>query len=279
MAAGMGRRFGGIKQLEPIGDNGELIIDFSIFDAVRSGFDKVVFVIRREIESDFKEKVFDRLRDTVNCEYIFQETPSTREKPYGTGHAILTAKGVVNEPFCVINADDMYGADGFKEIARYLRNIKSGTLGACVLYPLKNTLSNNGAVSRGVCKICGDKICLIDECHGITKQNADPDAWASMNFLGFNPDIFELLEREFNAFLKTNPSKDAEFGITTALNNLIQSGEIEIKAIKTSGQWIGMTYPKDKDIVLTAVRKLLHNKKYEDFTDRRLWVHRKSHLR
>ncbi|MDR0462506.1 MAG: NTP transferase domain-containing protein [Christensenellaceae bacterium] len=268
MAAGLGRRFGGIKQLEPVGKHGEIIIDFSIHDAIASGFDKVVFVIRREIEKDFRDIIFNRIRTQIKCEYVFQETPQDRERPYGTGHAILSARHAVHEPFCVINADDMYGRDAFQKII-------GAELPAMVTYKLSNTLSDHGAVSRGICKLYDGKIIAIEERHGITQGN---DEDVSMNFFGFTPDIFPMLQVQFERFLQSNTNPVAEFGISTAINELIQSGEIEMTAIRTSGEWIGMTYPQDKNIVLTKVEKLLQTGDYEDSFNRRVGVHRKPHL-
>ena len=257
LAAGMGKRFGGVKQLESIGRHGELIIDYSIYDAIEAGFDKVVFVIRREIEKDFRTAIFNRMQKFIKCKYVFQK------EPLGTGHAILAARNAIKEPFCVINADDFYGRGGYTKIAEFLKSIRPKNLHAMVIYKLCNTISDAGVVSRGVCKIQNGEVVNIEEKHGINKHDANMSAVASMNFFGFTPDIFQLLQQKFENFLELNKDNlKPEFGITTVLNELLQSGEIKMKALATDDEWMGLTYPKDKDTVILKIEELLQSDTY-----------------
>ncbi|MBR3961634.1 MAG: NTP transferase domain-containing protein, partial [Clostridia bacterium] len=258
MAAGMGSRFGGLKQIAPVGKNGEAILDFSVYDAVEAGFNKVVFVINHRIEADFKELVGKRIEKRVKAEYVFQEKtylpegfvcPEEREKPWGTGHAILCCKGVVNEPFAVINADDFYGKSAFKKLYEYLRE---QTENYCMVgFRLANTLTENGYVSRGVCEEKDGFLtnitertkivdCRFTEDDGESWTELSPDTVVSMNMWGFTPDIFTYLEREFNKFLSEKlETPKAEFYLPSVVDILIKSGEKRSRVLVAEDKWYG----------------------------------------
>lgn len=280
LAAGMGSRYGGLKQIDPIGPNGEIIIDYSVNDAIKAGFNKIVFLIRRDIEKEFKEVIGDKFNGKIKIEYAFQEldilpngykVPDGRTKPWGTGHAVICAADHINEPFVVINADDFYGREAFQTIADYLRN-NTGEM-SMVGYRVENTLSDFGGVSRGVCNLDEDS-CLINvtETHNIKRYgnsvgypNKDGDiaylndsTYVSMNFWGFTPEILEDYKRYFNDFLALQGNElKSEFYIPTVVNNLINSGKYKCKVLKCNSQWFGVTYKEDKPIVQAAVRKLM----------------------
>ena len=274
MAAGMGSRFGGLKQAEPVGKNGEAIVDYSVYDAAAAGFDKVVFVIKHSIEKDFKELVGNRISKKIETHYVFQETndlpagfvcPETREKPWGTGQAILACKDLVNEPFAVINADDYYGKTAFKVM---YEELKKQTGDYCMVgFQLKNTLTENGYVSRGVCKAENDYLADIIEVAKIKNceyedENGnlvklDPDHLVSMNMWGLTPDIFGYLEKDFIEFLKENinePKK--EFFIPLEIGCLVKKGEKRVKVLSTPDRWYGVTYKEDKQSVVDAIEKM-----------------------
>lgn len=285
LAAGMGSRYGGLKQIDPIGPNGEIIIDYSICDAIRAGFGKVVFIIRKEIEKDFKECVGDRFKGIIAVDYVFQElhklpegftVPEGRKKPWGTGHAILMAKGVINEPFAVINADDFYGRSGFAEMGKYLTQAadKNGVSDfAMVGYVLRNTLSEHGSVSRGVCKLDadGDLIEVVERTTIEKKGNGavavdDPanpveltgDEYVSMNLWGFTPSYFDALENGFCAFLTARGNElKSEYYIAIPVTEMLESGKATVKVLPTQDSWFGITYPEDKPLVVESVRKLI----------------------
>lgn len=288
MAAGMGSRFGGIKQIEPVGEHNELIIDYSIYDAMKAGFDKVVFVIRREIEEDFRKSIFDRIKSKVNALYVFQEindlpsgfsVPKGRKKPWGTAHAVMAARGVIHEPFCVINADDFYGSKAFEQAAGFLKNLsaddKNKQLTVC--FELVKTLSDQGAVSRGVVDTDADgKIVAINErtkvemrdgvlgyIDGENFNKIDKNAYASVNFLGFTPDIMDTLMDKFVDFMKINKaSEKAEFLIPVIMSDLYKEGTSTLEMVTSDEQWLGFTYPEDKIIVKTEIEKLNRAGKY-----------------
>ena len=291
LAAGMGSRFGGLKQTEPVGPNGESILEYSLYDAIRAGFDKVVFVIRKSFAKEFKTHIELQLKGKIEVQYIYQELdnlpsgyqlPSGREKPWGTGHAILVAKEVIHEPFAMINADDFYGASAFQEIAKFFKNgINSGTY-AMVSYPLKNTLSDFGFVSRGVCHTDSEgNLCEITERTKIQKKedsicyingektiNLDPNDTVSMNFWGFHPSLFEELEKQFKLFLDKNiNTPKAEFFIPSVIFNMIKSKQINVKVLHANSQWFGVTYPQDKDFVVKQIQKLTEKGIYPE----KLW--------
>lgn len=281
MAAGMGSRFGGLKQIAPVGKNGEAILDFSVYDAVEAGFNKVVFVINHRIEADFKELVGKRIEKRVKTEYVFQEKtylpegfvcPEEREKPWGTGHAILCCKGVVNEPFAVINADDFYGKSAFKKLYEYLRE---QTENYCMVgFRLANTLTENGYVSRGVCEEKDGFLtnitertkivdCRFTEDDGKTWNELSPDTVVSMNMWGFTPDIFTYLEREFNKFLSEKlETPKAEFYLPSVVDILIKSGEKRSRVLVAEDKWYGVTYKEDKEAVVEAIGKKIDGGEY-----------------
>ena len=274
MAAGMGSRFGGLKQMEPIGPNGEAILDFSVADAKRAGFTKVVFVIKHAIADDFIRLVGSRIEKTLPVEYVYQEVdklpagfscPETRQKPWGTGHAILCCKDVVNTPFAVINADDFYGASAYRQA---IEGLKGGHY-CMVGYKLKNTVTENGHVSRGVCTARDGKLVSIVETTKIfgdcTAENADgsrtalsPDTVVSMNMWGFTPDFFTYLAREFDKFLAENStSEKAEFYLPSVVDTLIRNGEKDVTVAVADDKWYGVTYKEDKETVVKAVADLV----------------------
>ncbi len=282
MAAGMGSRFGGLKQIEPIGPKGEALLDFSVYDAKKAGFTKVVFVIKHEIEKDFKEIVGKRVEKVLPTEYVFQEIddlpegftcPEGRTKPWGTGQAILCCKDVVKEPFAIINADDYYGQSAFKKIYDQL---KADSENYCVVgYRLANTLTENGTVSRGVCVVEDGFLKEIDErtkiqdCKyteddGQTWVQMPEDTVVSMNFWGLNPDIFDFLEREFKAFLseKINVPK-SEFYIPIVIGDLVKNGEKAVKVLVAEDRWYGVTYKEDKPAVVKALGDIVASGAYE----------------
>lgn len=286
LAAGMGSRYGGLKQLDEVGPSGETIIDYSIYDAVRTGFGKVVFVIRRDIEAAFREKVGSRYEGVVDVAYVFQElsrlpsgfrVPEGRSKPWGTGHAILMAKDVINEPFAVINADDFYGADGYASAFDHLSRLKDEAASEyCMVgYSVCNTLSSHGAVSRGICQYDGAGLLGdVVEAHGIQRREgviSYPDSNApdrmhvipddqvvSMNLWGFGTSIFRHLEHMFSEFLVRSGSElKSEFYIPSVVNALIRSGEARVKVIKCGAEWFGVTYREDREEVIERVGRLV----------------------
>jgi UTP-glucose-1-phosphate uridylyltransferase len=275
MAAGMGSRFGGLKQTEPITSDGKVILDFSVYDAIRAGFSKVVFIIREDIYADFKTLVGDRIEKFVEVEYVFQDLsvlPKGRTKPFGTGHAILCCKGKVNEPFAIIIADDYYGQNAFFEIQKHLAAAKQGEY-AMVAYRLKNTLSENGSVSRGVCEeengylksvteikeIYLDGSCTI----GGEKKIIDENALISMNLWGLTPDIFDLLEKEYQYFLEhANLLKD-ELYIPSVISKAVVTGRASVKMFKTLDRWYGITYREDLKEIKKSIGEYIKNGLYE----------------
>jgi len=294
MAAGMGSRYGGLKQIEPVGPNGECIIDYSLYDAIRAGFKKVVFVIRRDFEQAFRERIGHKLDGSMDTAYTCQELdtgvpadriPAGRQKPWGTGHAVLAARGLIDSPFAVINADDYYGHNAYRLIRDQLDQTASthSTDQVMVGYLLRNTLSEHGGVSRGVCQ-CDAQGYLVSvtEQHGIQRQNADAmivdpsgsvhhlpgDRIVSMNFWGLHPIIFEHLQQMFDEFLRTEADALREFYIPTALNRLIASGQITVKVLLTSGRWFGVTYRPERELVAARILDLIQQGVYPQ----RLWA-------
>lgn len=294
LAAGIGSRYGGLKQVDGMGAGGEAILEFSVYDAIRAGFGKVVFVIRKDIEEAFREKVGKRIESQIHTEYSFQEmntgldwldTPPHREKPWGTGHAILSAKSHLNEPFVAINADDFYGADSFQAMADFLRQDCSPRQYGMVAYRLGNTLSENGAVSRGVCAVNSSGLLTdvvertkierfatgIHFVDDAGEQHFLGDKTpVSMNFWGFHPTVLQEIESQFRAFVAANMDKPkAEFYIPTVVNELIKSGKIDLKVLTSESQWYGVTYPADKDTVQHALRNMAEEGMYP----KQLWKH------
>ncbi len=290
MAAGMGSRFGGLKQIEPVGPNGEFIIDYSIYDAIKAGFTKVVFIIKEENYDLFKETIGKRVeKQKIQIEYVFQRTEdvpeefkhlTNREKPWGTGHAILAAKDKVNENFAIINADDFYGRDGYMVIANYLRGVekKDKEPFSMVAYQVANTLTENGSVKRGVCeqekgyltKIVESSVERVKEIihvkplDGSKEFTVEDDALVSMNFLGFTPKIFEILEEKFTPFLKANEDnyQKCEFLIPEVLFETIKEETAEVKVLPTNAKWYGVTYRADKEGVVKAIEKMIEKGEY-----------------
>lgn len=291
MAAGIGSRFGGgIKQLEPVGPNGEIIMDYSIYDAMEAGFDKVVFVIRKDLEKDFKEVIGNRIEKKISVNYAYQEIGNIperfsgkfpdRTKPWGTGQAILCCKDVVNEPFLVINADDYYGKEAYQEAYRYLTDQKEREgLHACMVgFVLKNTLSENGGVTRGICRVDNNRMLAdIEETHNIVKtsdgaevrgedsaRKIDVESEVSMNMWGLTPDFLDVLETGFDAFLdelEENEQKK-EYLLPTIIGGLLKEGRIQVKVLQSTDRWFGVTYKEDKEDVTREIRKLIESGAY-----------------
>lgn len=295
MAAGIGSRFGGgIKQLEPIGPGGEIIMDYSIHDALEAGFNKIVFIIRKDLEKDFREIIGNRIEKVADVAYVYQEldklpegyqVPETRKKPWGTGHAILMIKDVVNEPFIVINADDYYGKEGFKKIHDYMVNemdenapVYQMCMGGFIL---SNTLSDNGAVTRGVCELNEDgTLKSVTETYGIQKNGDVIEATdefgtpvqvsagqhVSMNMWGLPPKFLNELEKEFIPFLDHlgERTEKAEFLLPAVIDEMVSSGRAEVKVLETQDKWFGVTYKEDKEAVVAAIRKLIADGVYKE---------------
>jgi NDP-sugar pyrophosphorylase family protein len=289
LAAGIGSRFGGLKQAESVGPSGEAILDYSIYDAIRAGFGKVVFVIRKDIEADMKRIFFERWSARIELDYVFQEVndlpggflpPADRTKPWGTGHAIWTAREKVREPFCVINADDFYGRRSYELAASFLGNLDNLLHGryALIGYTLKNTLSEHGFVSRAECetnpdttlrsiterlkiKRDGEKVVYQDE-NGQGRMISE-NSVVSMNIWGFMPSLFHYLEQEMIGFLKENSSGlKAEFLLPNVIDKLIKSGTVDIPVLPTDAQWFGVTYKEDLEMVRSRLAELVANGEY-----------------
>ena len=281
MAAGIGSRFGGIKQLEPVGPSGEIILDYSVYDAIEAGFQKVVFIIRKDIEEDFKRIIGNRLEKHIEVEYVFQDIdnlpegykkPEGRTKPWGTGQAILSCFGVLNEPFIVINADDYYGKEGFKKIQEFLQNPFpcDKQYHFCMAgFRLGNTLSENGTVTRGVCNVSEEGILLnIEETMDIAKKGTVAttplktipfEQPVSMNMWGFTPDLLDELKSRFIPFLdsiKGNEMK-AEYLLPAIIDELIKEGKAQVSVLDTKDKWFGVTYKEDKDFVVKSFKELV----------------------
>lgn len=281
MAAGMGSRYGGLKQIDPIGPNGEIIIEYSIFDAIRAGFKKVVFVIKRELLETFKEVIGNKISDHIEVEYIFQELsalpkeyhlPADRVKPWGTAHAILCTKDAVHTDFVVINADDFYGSESYELIKKFMDSDSNPFQYSMAGFHLKNTLTENGSVARGICELNsnsnllsvterteikrdGKNIVFKDE-KGVWKSISE-ETLVSMNMWGFKTSIFNELENLFSKFLNENLyNPKAEFFIPMVVDTLIKNEKIQVKVLKTDAEWYGVTYQEDKENVKRAIGKL-----------------------
>ena len=280
LAAGIGSRYGGIKQIDGFGPSGETIMDYSLFDAIRAGFTKVVFIVRQEILETVKEKFLPKLQGKVEVEFVVQSLDSLipdkyknaeRTKPWGTGHAMLCAKDVINEPFVAINADDFYGKDAFASVANFFANEKSGHH-AMVGFALKNVLSEHGSVSRGVgeqdangflLSVVERTTVVVENGKIVSKEKEgdrvlSPDAPTSMNFWGFHPNIFDLASSMFTEFLEKN-SKDlkSEFYIPLVVNETIHRGKNKVKVLGGGNIWFGVTYKEDKDEVSSRIKALI----------------------
>ncbi len=276
MAAGMGSRYGGLKQLDAVGPNGETIIDFSVYDAIRAGYNKVVFIIREDFEKQFKEKISNKYQDKIKVEIVYQDLhdlpnffncPKDRSKPWGTGHAILAARNVISEPFAAINGDDFYGRESFKIISDHYSSMNSGF--AMAAFQLDKTLSDYGSVSRGICEQNLNQLVTVVETHGIKKSSAgniecDRDIsllgneLVSMNMWGFMPSIFDHLEKMINEFLDENISDlKSEFLIPSVVNDLIEKNIEKVQVLKTKSTWFGVTYIEDKPFVKNQIKELI----------------------
>ena len=291
MAAGIGSRFGGgIKQLEPVGPDGEIIMDYSIHDAIEAGFNKIVFIIRKDIEADFREVIGDRIEAVcaaggVEVAYAFQSldaipegntVPEGRTKPWGTGQAVLTVKDIVKEPFAVINADDYYGKEAFVKIHGFLQEPGADNAYCMAGFILKNTLSENGGVTRGVCKVDGNGYLTdVVETSNIVKtadgaavdgMTVNPESYVSMNMWGLRPAFMELLEQGFVEFFRTaakdNPLK-AEYLLPIYIGQLLREGRVSVKVLETKDKWFGVTYREDKPAVVESFKKLIADGVYQ----------------
>lgn len=275
MAAGMGSRFGGLKQVQPITPDGKGILDFSVYDAKKAGFTKVVFIVREDILEDFKNLIGKRIEKQIDVEYVLQDTsilPEGRKKPFGTAHAILCCKGVVNEPFAIINADDYYGSHAFEDMFKHLSTAKRGEY-AMTSYQLKNTLSKNGTVSRGVCKVVDGLLSTVTEYSNIDENGClqkdgerialDENTPVSMNLWGLTTDIFEHLQADFDAFLRTANLLKDEIYIPSVISKAVQEGKATVRVFETADKWYGITYREDLEELKTAVGKYIEEGLYE----------------
>ena len=283
MAAGMGSRFGGPKQIEPVGPNGEFIIDYSIYDAINAGFKKIVFIIKEENYEIFKETIGKRVEPHIKVEYVFQnndnipkeyqELLKTRKKPLGTAHAILCAKDKIKEPFAIINSDDFYGRDAYLKASNYLSDIEDNHYGL-IAYRLGNTLTENGAAKRGVCKVndnnelitiiksnteLSDNLVKVSPLDGSPSFEVSKDTIASMNMLLFTPSLFKILEEKLPIFLEDNKDNidSCEFLIPIVLNELLEENKVTVDVIETTSTWYGVTYKEDKELVVNAIDKMI----------------------
>ena len=291
LAAGIGSRFGGgIKQLEHMGPAGEIIMDYSIYDALAAGFNEVVFIIRKDIEEDFREIIGNKMEKVCPCKYVFQELddlpdgftlPNGRTKPWGTGQALLACRGVVNNPFIVINADDYYGKEGFRLIHDYLvAHAEGNPYDFCMAgYILDHTLSDNGGVSRGVCSVNeASDLVKVTETHNITKTETgaavptgdgewtplDPKSYVSMNMWGLTPAFIETLAERFPSFLSNLKEGDikSEYLLPSIVDDLVQEGKATVKVLPTPDHWFGVTYKEDKPAVVASIQKMIADGTY-----------------
>ncbi|MDR1114868.1 MAG: nucleotidyltransferase [Tannerella sp.] len=290
LAAGMGSRYGGLKQLDGLGPNGETIMDYSVFDAIRGGFGKVVFVIRKDFEDDFRAKILSKYENHIPVETVFQSPdslpegftrPEGRTKPWGTNHAVLMGKGVIREPFAVINADDFYGRDSFETLGRELAGAEGKTNDYCMVgFRVGNTLSESGSVARGVCGTNADgylttvvertaieridgEICFVDE-NG-RKVVLNENTPVSMNMWGFTPDYFDYSEEYFKDFLRKNiDNLKSEYFIPLMVNELVTKNIARVKVLDTTSKWFGVTYIADRQGVVDKIRALIDAGEYPD---------------
>lgn len=289
LAAGIGSRFGGLKQIEPVGPNGETLIDYSIYDAIRSGFGKIVFIIRESFSEEFKALFNAKLKGKIEVDYVFQELnalpegyslPENRTKPWGTTHAILAAKNVIREPFCALNADDFYGYNACKAMADFLKTSSGSSEYSMVGYKLSDTLSDYGTVSRGVCNVDEDGFLnAITETVKILKKGGEiisieadgsekkllGDESVSMNIWGFKPSVFPLLEENFTNFLKHHIHEPkSESFIPSAVADLITGGQATVKVLRADSPWFGVTYKEDKPRVVSRIIELINAGEYPE---------------
>ncbi|MBQ7851889.1 MAG: nucleotidyltransferase [Muribaculaceae bacterium] len=282
LAAGMGSRYGGLKQLDGLGPHGETIMDYSIYDAIRAGFGKIVFVIRKDFEEDFRKKILSKYEGHIPVEVVFQSIdklpegfvcPTDRQKPWGTNHAVLMGQDVIHEPFAVINADDFYGRNSFEVIAKELQRERNTNGDYCMVgFKVGNTMSEGGTVARGVCSVKNEHLTHVvertaigynkkkeivypDE-HGVMCR-LRPDKLVSMNMWGFTPDYFDFSKSYFIEFLEENiDNPKAEYFIPSVVNKLITSGDASVKVLSTESEWFGVTYASDRDLVIANLARL-----------------------
>lgn len=291
LAAGMGSRYGGLKQIDPMGPNGETVLDYAVFDAIRAGFGRVVFIIRKDFADDFQKGIGSRFADKIQVDYAYQSlddlppgfsVPEGRTKPWGTAHAVHAARKIVNEPFAVINADDFYGRDAFERAATFLRDTGSADTVAhygMIGYPLINTLSDHGEVNRGICTQNADSyltdveeyVNIKRDADGIVRGNAldgtrnpvDEDCPVSMNFWLFQSSFFEHMEAGFSNFLSEfGKLEKSEYYIPTVVDSLIRNQQADCKVLETTSSWFGVTYPQDKEYVVSSIAKLIEQGEY-----------------
>lgn len=292
LAAGMGSRYGGLKQMDPLGPNNEAILEFSAYDAIRAGFSKIVFIIKKEMKDDFISLIGSKIAQHIEVEYVFQDidvmlpegfkVPEGRTKPWGTGHALLCCKDVVKEPFAIINADDFYGRNAYQTLQQYLANPKHKDY-ALVGYILENTLTDNGSVTRGVCQSENGYLKEVKECAKIEKRedcvqyfedgvwkDVDAKSLVSMNMWAFYPDFIEKLEEKFQVFLKESVFKDpmkAEFLVPVVIDELIKEQAVSVQLLSCDEKWFGVTYQEDKPSVKAGIKKLVDDHVYPN----KLW--------
>ncbi len=293
MAAGMGSRYGGLKQMDPVGENGELIIDYSLYDAYQAGFRRVIFILKKENEALFRRLIGDKIEKRMEVAYVFQSldalpkgfsVPQGRVKPWGTGHAVLCARDAADAPFAVINADDFYGREAYDQMYGFLKSVQSGGAYRCAMvgYPLENTLSDQGSVARGVCELdaAGQLISIRERTHIIktiegplytedrqTYHRLPENSIVSMNLFGFHPDIFKELALEFDVFLRdTLPNNllTAEFYLPVVAGNLPSKGIAQVKVLHSTAHWYGVTYREDRDTVVSALRRMTVTGQYPE---------------
>ena len=289
LAAGMGSRYGGLKQIDKIGPNGEIILELSVYDAIQAGFNEVIFIIKKEIEKDFKEAIGDKLAKQISVKYVFQDmnripenfvVPKGREKPWGTGHALLCCEDVIDSPFAVINADDYYGREGFVKLHNFLVQSTSQNEYAMVGYILANTVSENGSVARGVCSVEDGKLTNVDELTRIEKHKKsieyssdDGVTWlpladnrlVSMNMWGFKSNFIQYMKQDFVSFLEHEVPKNlmkSEFFIPKEIGKMLQEQKIEVQVLQSEDKWYGVTYQEDKPVVQAGIKKLIEEGKY-----------------
>ena len=289
LAAGMGSRYGGLKQIDKIGPNGEIILELSVYDAIKAGFNEVIFIIKKEIEQDFKEAIGDKISKQVEVKYVFQDidripegfnVPEGREKPWGTGHALLCCEDVIDSPFAVINADDYYGREGFVKLHDFLVNSTDENEYAMVGYILANTVSENGSVARGVCTVEDGKLTNVDELtriekhlKGIEYSKDEGMTWlpladnrlVSMNMWGFKPNFIQYMKEDFVKFFETEVPKNlmkSEFFIPKEVGKMLRESKIEVQVLQSEDKWYGVTYQEDKPVVQAGIKKLIDEGKY-----------------
>ena len=292
LAAGFGSRFGGgIKQIEPVGPNGEVLMDYAAYDALKAGFDRIVFIIRRDIEAEFRDRIGRRMEKRCDVQYVYQQiddlpdgfaVPDGRRKPWGTGQALLACRNVIHEPFCVLNADDYYGAQALYDVAAFLKSPKKqdGRLHACMAgYVLDKTLSPSGAVTRGVCNVQDGMLTGICETRGIRIENGlpsvdgraiDPASIVSMNIWGLPAEFIDYLSEGFAPFLRSLTAENAqtaEFLLPEIIAQMLSSGRGDVRVLPTQDAWFGMTYASDREMARSCVKKLILKQVYPEKMD------------